>query len=173
MATEQAPFRKLNAKLGGMLGEGESIVTVAQAWGGPRPLTILGFTNYAAGFRTLAFGGFALALLPTLLRFAGLVSLWLLVVTPTRLIAARRGGFTGTSVTEEVRSINYEEIDDIRLTDSFWSGWLLEVTTGRHLVKYAVMGPPREVEAVYLLHLKWQFNDFRDALVTSWRQARG
>ncbi|MBI1885253.1 MAG: hypothetical protein HYS09_02895 [Chloroflexi bacterium] len=173
-ATKQTVFEGLRAKLPAhILAENEPILAVAQAWGGPRALTFYGLSDYGAGLRFLIPPLIGFLIVPWL-RFTGLVSLWLLMVTPGRLVAARRGGLTGSKFTGQVRSFNYRQTDHLKVTDSFLSGWLVEVESGGERVKYALMGYPRQVTGLIELRFftSFKFADFANPLLDNWQKAR-
>lgn len=166
MAAEQRGFEALRAKLGDVLNEDETILAAAPAWGGPRALTIsMGVGPFLRAFVFTSPIAFLIGLSTGLVRF------WLLVVTPTRLIAIRLARL-GTRPTGEVRSFDFTETDNIGATISFWSGWLVEVKAGGQLVKYAVLTPAGLVKRRLQFPPRWKFLDFANTLLDSWRQMR-
>ena len=166
MASEQSVFEEISEKLGEILSEGEETLDVALAVRGPRLLTF--FLSGGPSGRWLVFASPWVTIIALL---TGLVTHWLLVVTPSRLVAMRVRLFRSFRPAGEANSFHLRE-SDINVTNSFVSGWIVEAKGSTENVKYSVLTPAGSAKKNLQFPEDWTFDDFTQSLLDSWEQAR-
>ena len=166
MAPEQSVFEQVSEKLGEILSEDEESLDVSLALSGPRLLTF--FMSGGPSLRWLVFASpwaSMIGLIP------GVVKHWLLVVTPERLVAMRVSLWRSFRPAGEARSFHFRETD-IHVTNSFWSGWLVEAKAAGDTVKYSAITPSGSRKRDLEFPDDWKFDDFANSLLDRWEQVR-